>query len=427
MRVPRLLFKTILVPAAIISALVCDVFAIPWPLQRELVMHSIGNTYGEYQNYGGTSYLHPGLDILVEARTPVYAVKAGYVKAVLTTSASLHWRVAVGDSPGTAECDGWLYAHLEESSIHVLPGEYVEEGDYLGRIVEWTVASFHHIHFVKIRNSGYPWNADWEFIANPLDELVGTLDIYPPLVLNCYPEQKFAFLEDGTHNYFAPGSVLSGDVDIIAQVGDHINNTTWLNSPYTLAYEMYNDTMTTGLKHSVTFTGPLYYTENVGVIFQDDAQFDTRGDYNARIYYHIITNTDGDSLIEATDVSGCWHTTDFDNGSYWVKVFVADRDGFDGTNYDAVDSMQVEIYNEPPCSCPDFCDVNRDGDINPVDVVYMVNYVYRSLDARVQIANCPGDNGDWNCDEAVNPVDVVYYVNYVYKTTGSGPCEPCAP
>jgi len=77
------------------------------------------------------------------------------------------------------------------------------------------------------------------------------------------------------------------------------------------------------------------------------------------------------------------------------------------------------------CYCGEHCDMNLDGDINPVDVVYVVNFVYKSLDGREQSAACVGDNGDWNCDAQVNPVDVVYYVNFVYKSFGTGPCDPC--
>jgi len=78
------------------------------------------------------------------------------------------------------------------------------------------------------------------------------------------------------------------------------------------------------------------------------------------------------------------------------------------------------------CNCEDYCDVDLSGAINPVDVVYMVNFVYKSQDGREQILSCGGDNGDWNCDGTVNPVDVVYYVNSVYKSQGTGPCDPCA-
>jgi len=71
-------------------------------------------------------------------------------------------------------------------------------------------------------------------------------------------------------------------------------------------------------------------------------------------------------------------------------------------------------------------DVNHDEEINPVDVVVMVSFVYKGLDARVPPPVCPYENGDWNCDSAVNPVDVVWMVNFVYRDSGAGPCEPCA-
>ena len=60
-----------------------------------------------------------------------------------------------------------------------------------------------------------------------------------------------------------------------------------------------------------------------------------------------------------------------------------------------------------------------------MDVVIMVNYVYKSLDSRQQLSACPGDNGDWNCDGVINPVDMAYYVNYVYRASGDVPCDPC--
>jgi hypothetical protein len=79
---------------------------------------------------------------------------------------------------------------------------------------------------------------------------------------------------------------------------------------------------------------------------------------------------------------------------------------------------------EQPCDCGVWGDVNDDAAINPVDVVYMVNFVYKNQDARVQPPDCPYEAGDVDCNDQVNPVDVVYYVNYVYKNQKAF-CDPC--
>ena len=239
--------------------------AIPWPLQRDSTVHLIGNSYGEYQRYSGSPYFHPGLDIMAPAGTPVYAVKSGYVKAVLTISADLHWRVAVGDSSGAAECDGWLYAHLDRYTIPVVEGQWVNEGDYLGDLVEWPVADFHHLHFVKIRNSGLIWNSDWEFIGNPLDKLVGIADSDSPVFENAYGSQRFALAQNETSSYFPEGSPISGEVDIICRVYDYINHYDWRLAPYRIEYSIEGDS-SIPWTNSVCFTGVLDYANDVSFV-----------------------------------------------------------------------------------------------------------------------------------------------------------------
>jgi hypothetical protein len=77
------------------------------------------------------------------------------------------------------------------------------------------------------------------------------------------------------------------------------------------------------------------------------------------------------------------------------------------------------------CICRNFCNLDGIAGYTPVDVAYIVNYVYKSQDARPVLPNCPGDNGDWDCSGAVTPLDVTYYVQYVYRSSGVGPCDPC--
>ena len=101
------------------------------------------------------------------------------------------------------------------------------------------------------------------------------------------------------------------------------------------------------------------------------------------------------------------------NGSFW----------YDWTDKDVLLRARVRFA---ACDCGVWGDVNADANINPMDVVVMVNKVYKSIDNRVQPPNCPREAGDVNCDDAVNPMDVVRYVNYVYKSITPWPCpDPC--
>lgn len=92
-----------------------------------------------------------------------------------------------------------------------------------------------------------------------------------------------------------------------------------------------------------------------------------------------------------------------------------------------IDDVRLVSYQCIECACPDYCDLDLDSSVNPLDVSLLVSYVYKSLDARAQLPEyCPSANGDWNCDGAVNPLDVANYVSFVYRQLGDGPCDPCA-
>lgn len=313
--------------------------AIDWPIPPTDSAGRIGNSYGEFQFYGGIPYMHPGIDILAPAGTPVYAVESGYVKAVLTTSADLHWRVAIGDSAGAAECDGWLYAHLDEYNILVNEGEYVEAGQLIGYLVEWPVADFHHLHFVKIRHTGITWDSDWQFVGNPLDELDPVTDSDAPVIENAYGTQKFAFSRNQSGAYFALGEDLSGDVDIICKTWDYINHYSWQLAPHQIEFKIEGDS-SLPWQNSICFTGPLDWDNHVDIVYRDDAVCDTRGDYDFRDFYFYLTNTDGDSVIETSDADYAWNTGNFHNGEYNVYVRVSDRAG-----NQTVDSQTVTVAN----------------------------------------------------------------------------------
>ncbi len=424
-------------------------FAIDWPIQPFNASHPLGNSYGEYQNYGGAPYYHPGIDIMAPAGTPVYAVKAGYVKAVLTIFQDLHWRVAIGDSSGAAACDGWLYAHLDEATIAVNEGDWVEEGQYLGDLVYWPTAGFHHLHFVKIRNSGVTWNSDWAFIANPLDELGVIDDGQPPLLSNATASSLFAFCQNEAFSYFSDGDPLAGDVDIICRADDEINHF-WLVAPYELEYKIEGDSSIPWTV-AVRFSGYLDYDQNVNVVYQDDGYLNSKGDYDDRVFYFNLTNTDGDGIIEYTDRARSWQTAYFRNGDYMIYARARDRFG----NV-AIDSMPVTVRNLFVLSgAVTYDDGNPhadgavvtvlDDDLSDTTSLYgeytiaavgggsqTVRYAragYETVDTSIMMSRHREVNvvlypaafvlGDVDHDSVINVGDAVYLITYIFR---GGPC-----
>ncbi len=330
--------------------------------------HALGNSYGEYQDYGGTPYMHPGIDILHPAGTPVYAVKAGWVKAVLTTAAELHWRVAIGDTDGPDSCNAWLYAHLAQETITVNVGDYVDSGQLLGNLVAWPTSNFHHLHFVKIRDAGTVWSANWLFVGNPLDELNNIDDFVAPYFLDINVGAPFRFCRDNSDIYFNVGMPVDGDVDIIAKGHDRIGHPTWVVAPHEMGYEIYNDSVSLGPYVTFNFSSPLLWDQSYHTLYKNSGPCNSAGDYQSRQFYEILTNHDNDSLVEPSDVAGKWATGSIPNGTYMVKAWAKDRFG----NM-ARDSMTVTTAN--------FYTINgklRTTDGNPIAEDFHITIPYTS-------------------------------------------------
>jgi hypothetical protein len=78
------------------------------------------------------------------------------------------------------------------------------------------------------------------------------------------------------------------------------------------------------------------------------------------------------------------------------------------------------------CDCSELGDWDGNGNCDPLDVGYIVAYVYKSWGSLPPpIDNCPEVHGDWDCSGSLNPVDVIRMVNYVYRSQAVGPCERC--
>jgi hypothetical protein len=341
------------VAAGLLPALLA---ATDWPVFHTDSVHPLGNNWGEFQDYGTGSYFHNGIDVFPRAQgDPVYAVAHGWVKGWGTTDADFHYRLAVSDSAATftGRATGWLYAHIDRTRWHKSVGDEVNAGEIIGYLVPWPVAGFDHCHFARISDTGTTWNRfpspTWWFIQNPLDIVVPNTDTVKPVFENARSGQRFAFCRNNVSTYLTANS-LSGDVDIIAKVYDKTgfptSSTLWDRLvPYALRYSVRGryasvpDTLGLVFRYVLPPIG----APEVGVVFKDDATCNTRGDYNYRDYYFIVSNTDGDSVIEMADTSGKWRTATFPDDNYWVKVVALDIAG-----NSAAESMLVTTSNSNP-------------------------------------------------------------------------------
>ena len=324
---------------------------LPWPLLPN-AQHPVGNTYGEFQDYGGSPYLHPGVDVLGSDNQPVYAVKDGVVKAKLTTSGDYHWRVAIGDSSGAAPTEGYLYAHLDRYSIAVNVGDAVVEGQYIGNLVPWPVYYFTHCHFARVEDSGNQWYGDWLCTENPHLDFENQTETTAPVFEPARGSDLLAFCRNQSSNYRNPGS-LTGEVDIIAHVGDRISSS-WVCTVQEIRYTIYPvgdpGSPVVDDKLAVFFDMELDTYQSgtidaflVDLLFKQDSICRTLGDYDYREFYHIITNSNGDQVYDSSDLSEAWDTTLIPDGDYVIEVTAVDVAGNATT-----ESMTVTVDNLAP-------------------------------------------------------------------------------
>jgi hypothetical protein len=302
--------------------------------------------------YGsGYSYLHQGLDIITPIGEPTYTVEAGIVKCVLTIGGASYWRLAISEEQLPGYTDGWLYAHLIESSIQVEVGDTVQLHEYLGDIIEWS-SNWGHIHFVQIRDSGLVWqynDNEWGINFNPLLVLKADPDTISPVIQNVFPDSKFAFCINETSQYLDPDS-LYGDIDIIVKVNDYCGFSTWTQPAFSLYYQVkslptgdiiFPRIMAQVLNHSYPFYSGSNYEPYATLFYKrDDLLLPSSWMSTDRNYYHILTNNNGDSLAELSEKSLAFITSNYPDG--WYRIIV---EAYDEYGNFTVDSMEVRFKN----------------------------------------------------------------------------------
>ncbi|MFC2092463.1 T9SS type A sorting domain-containing protein [Bacteroidota bacterium] len=329
-----------------------DYDSIPWPFAPFDSMRTIWNHYEQHMGSGiSSSYLHQGLDIITPVGEHTYAVADGIVKCVLTLGGSSYWRIAISDTQVAGYSDGWLYAHLIQNTIQFDVGDTVHIHDYLGDIIYWS-SNWGHIHFVQIRDTGLVWSYsdnEWGINFNPMLALQPLSDTTPPFIDTVFNYSKFGFCLNETSTYLQPDS-LYGNIDIIVKVVDYAGASEWQQPAYRTYYwikKVSNDsliyprTMGQILNHQYPFYESDHYVPYATVIYKRDAilhgssWMDTE-----RNYHHVVTNSNGDSLIELSEKNLAFSTTNYLDGVYRIFIEVFDEAG----NTD-IDSMDVQFKN----------------------------------------------------------------------------------
>ena len=337
---------------------------IPWPFFPFDSMRTVWDHYEQHMGLGGAnSYLHQGLDLITPIGEPTYSVIDGYVKLVLTIGGDSYWRTAISDTQIAGRSDGWLSAHLIQSTIQFDIGDTVQTHDYLGDIVYWA-DDWGHIHFVNISDSGSVWyynDGEWGINFNPILALQPYPDVTAPYIDPVFAWSKFAFAKNESAIYLQPDS-LFGEVDIVVKVVDYVGDSEWQQPAYTTWYTIKKisngqiikpKTLGQILNHKYPFYDGGHYEAYAGVIYQRDNTLLPSGWMDMqRNYYHNLTNNNGDSLVELSEKSLAFNTDNFEDGDYRIIVEVYDEAG----NFD-IDSMDVKFKNGNPVS-------NEDEDFN---------------------------------------------------------------
>lgn len=326
---------------------------IPWPFVPFDSMHTVWNYYEQHMGLGSptSSYMHQGLDIITPIGEPTYAVASGIVKCVLTIGGAAYWRLATSAEQVAGFSRGWLYAHLIQNTIQVGVGDTVQLHDYLGDIVAWT-SDWGHIHFVEIEDSGLVWSYndnEWGITYNPLHSLRSNAEHVAPVLEPVFPYSKFGFCLNETSTYLYPDS-LYGDIDIIAKVVDYVKDSPWQQPAYEIYYwvkrlpggeTIFPRTLGQRLNHAYSFYASTHYQEWAPLIYKRDAILPPSSWMSMeRNFYHLLTNNNGDTLLELSEKSLAFPTYNYPDGDYRIVI-----EAFDQYGNSVRDSMAVKFRN----------------------------------------------------------------------------------
>lgn len=308
---------------AFIITLALPALALRWPLGNGSTPNRCGNNCYNFQNYGGGPYYHDGLDCMGNGGDACYCVEGAYARYIRNSEPLQSGIMSAYSSTGDDE--GWIYWHLTYSTIPFNEGDYMSTNAYVGDIATWPVASFHHVHFTRCN---YLSSSQWyEAVDNPIEFMVPTTDTQSPMFDNAQSGQLFSFCVDNSNTEVDKDAV-SGDVDIIAKIADKMTDTYWDVVPYEIDWWINGSGGSVPTTLFVTFTEDCPPESTVtSVVYKEGGIWNTEGDYDDRDYYFIVSNTDGDGVVEADDDDYYFDSAALPDGDYTLYVCAEDYAG----------------------------------------------------------------------------------------------------
>jgi hypothetical protein len=309
-----------------------------WPLEPTAGEHPIGNSFGEFQDFGGV-YQHTGLDILSipmmnadgteNAAAPwVRATVAGSIDSYSNSPATAYNGATVDGDDGST----YRYWHLEYDSYdptfvtNFNNGDPVAANDRIAKVVRWS-CDYHHCHYDLYDATNY---------INPFADITPNPDPNAPLI------QSIALVQNNVMPWstFSPVSsggciVVSGNVDVIGQIRDRddagsaltgattafTRNLRWRACPDATPGCAWVDTRDYAtLPLAIGGGGNAFST----AAFSNLAPYDSSSDYCATTWnYGIVTNF----AAGTANTAGRWDTTAVADGAYTVSIEATDFAG----------------------------------------------------------------------------------------------------
>ncbi|MEE9442111.1 MAG: S8 family serine peptidase [candidate division Zixibacteria bacterium] len=146
------------------------------------------------------------------------------------------------------------------------------------------------------------------------------------------------------------------------------------------------------------------------------------------VVIELALDTDEDGILDDGDFSGDPNDNPCTGGEIancddnCVDDYNPNQEDIDGDGIgDVCDSCPGHPHQCGSCYIPHILgDVNMDGNVNILDVVYLINYVYKEGPEPEPYAIA----GDVNCDNLVNILDINYIIAFIYKE-GPEPQDCC--